>query len=45
MSIEWLLTKTAGADAQRIPDNSHNEDKREFEDKAAELEQCSTKTK
>ena len=27
MSIEWLLTKTAGTDEQRIPNNSHNEDK------------------
>jgi len=27
MSIEWLLTKTAGTDAQRIPNNSYNEDK------------------
>lgn len=25
MSIEWLLTKTAGTDTRRIPNNSHNE--------------------
>ncbi len=27
MSIEWLLTKSAGTDARRIPNYSHNEDK------------------
>lgn len=27
MSIEWLLTKTAGTDAQKNPNNSHKENK------------------
>jgi len=47
MSIEWLLTKTTGTDARRIPNNSHNEYKLSghiYSKKSMELNQAAAES-